>query len=280
MQEERSADESAVKYLNATKQSPLGLKNFMKKIQNTNKLSGYEEVPYFRTHPLSREREEFFNVALKNSTYESSSPLDKKFNIVKAKLTAFLLDINHAQKLYPKTDTSVAGKYANAIIEYRKANYKKAINILDELIRKEPDNPYFYELKGQFLFESGQVKSAVTEYEKALKIKPDSKDFMLSWAHALLEAPHNKQDLQEIINTLNKVQIKSPSSTAWLLLARAYEEGGQNAYMLYASAQYSLAMGNTKIAKKQIDEAIKNASEPLKLKINDLKIPCLFFLQL
>lgn len=271
MQEERSADESAVKYLNATKQSPLGLKNFMKKIQNTNKLSGYEEVPYFRTHPLSREREEFFNVALKNSTYESSSPLDKKFNIVKAKLTAFLLDINHAQKLYPKTDTSVAGKYANAIIEYRKTNYKKAINILDELIRKEPDNPYFYELKGQFLFESGQVKSAVTEYEKALKIKPDSKDFMLSWAHALLEAPHNKQDLQEIINTLNKVQIKSPSSTAWLLLARAYEEGGQNAYMLYASAQYSLAMGNTKIAKKQIDEAIKSASEPLKLKINDLK---------
>ena len=271
MQEERSADESAVKYLDATKQSPLGLKNFMKKIQNVNKLSGYEENPYFRTHPLSREREEFFNLASKNSVYKSSSPLDAEFKVVKAKLSAFLLDVNQAQKLYPKTDKSVDGKYANAIIEYRKANYQEALRILDDLIQKEPSNPYFYELKGQFLFESGQVKKSVTEYEKALKLKPNSKDFMLSWSHALLEAEHSKQDLQKIINTLNKVQIKSPSTTAWLLLARAYEENNQHAHMLYASAQYSFANGNIKTAKKQIEEALKTAPENLKLKLNDLK---------
>ena len=46
MQEERSADESAVKYLTHTKQSIQGLKNFMKKIQMHNRLSGYTETPY------------------------------------------------------------------------------------------------------------------------------------------------------------------------------------------------------------------------------------------
>ena len=271
MHEERSADESAIKYLSATNQSPVGLKNFMKKIQVHNRLSGYSEIPYFRTHPLSMEREEFFNQALKDNLQPKSSKYDDEFKLVKAKLTAFLLPTEQAQIKYPITDKSTASMYANAIIAFKQNNFKKAESILNDLIKKHPSNPYFHELKGQFLFESGNPKSAIKAYEQALLLKPDATDILLSWSHAKLETNPTKAELQEIITTLNKVQIDSPSSTVWLLLSRAYDENKQKAHALYASAQYSLAINNVKIAKKQIEEALKTAPENLKLKLNDLK---------
>lgn len=270
MQEERSADESAIKYLTETQQSALGLKNFMKKIQAQNRLSGYKEVPYFRTHPLSMEREEFFNQALKKDNTKSSSEYDDDFKLIKAKLIAFLLPVEQAKKKYPNKK-SIDEIYANAIIAYKENNFNLAIKILDNLIKKSPSNPYFHELKGQFLFESGKVDSALNSYEQALKLKPDSNDIMLSWAHAKLEYQHTKNDLQKIISILNKVQISSPSATAWLLLARAYEENNQTSHALYASAEYSLAIGNIKIAKQQLDKALNDAPDNLKLKIFDLK---------
>lgn len=271
MQEERSADESAVKYLTHTKQSIQGLKNFMKKIQMHNRLSGYTETPYFRTHPLSLEREEFFNQSLKKHSYPEKTDFDKDFKLIKAKLTAFLLPIERSQAIYPTNDTSTAGLYANAIISYKKNDFQKADEILNQLITQYPLNPYFYELKGQFLFESGRTHLAIKEYEKALQLKPQSKDIMLGWAHASLELPHDKQTLQKIIAVLNRVQLKNPSSTGWLLLARAYDENGQQPYALYCSAQYSLAIGNIETAKKQINQAFTEASESLKLKLADLK---------
>ncbi len=271
MQEERSADESAVKYLAAIKQSPVGLKNFMKKIQFVNRLEGHKENSYFRTHPLSIEREEFFKHALQKNIYSEKSPYDEVFQLIKAKLSAFLLPVERAQKLYPESDKSLAGRYANAIIEYKKNNFVKSIKILDELIKAYPTNPYYHELKGQFLFESHQINAALKSYENALKLKPDSNDIMLSWAHTALEAPHDKDQLKNIIATLNKIQLTAPSKTAWILLARAYAENDQKAQSLYASAQYSVAMKNYKTAKKQIEEAYKTAPEQLKLRLNDLK---------
>ncbi len=271
MQEERSADESAVKYLTEIKQSPAGLKNFMKKIQFVNRLEGYKENSYFRTHPLSIEREEFFKQALQKNTYSDVSPYDDEFKLIKAKLSAFLLPVERAKNLYPDNDNSTAGRYANAIIEYKKNNFKTSIKILDELINKYPTNPYFYELKGQFLFESSQINDALKAYENALKLKPKSQEIMLSWAHTALEAPHDKNQLKNIIATLNKVQLNVPSTTAWMLLARAYAENNQKAQSLYASAQYSVAMKNYKTAKKQIEEAYKTAPEQLKLRLSDLK---------
>ena len=65
IEEERSADESAVKLLAATKQSTNGLKRFMSKIKRRNALSGIEENEYFRTHPMTSERISHFAAVAK-----------------------------------------------------------------------------------------------------------------------------------------------------------------------------------------------------------------------
>lgn len=89
-QEERSADEAAMKLLNKTGQSPAGMLTFMKRISTRNTMSGIEEIPYFRTHPITRERISFFEEAAKRFPLTAADPLQNEFERVKAKLYAYL----------------------------------------------------------------------------------------------------------------------------------------------------------------------------------------------
>lgn len=270
--EERSADESAVKYLKKIGQSPIGLENFMKAIEKNNRLSGYEETPYFKTHPMNAERKAFFDKAARENGGRTTSPFDGKLKLVQAKLGAFLLNDDRVLMKYPDNDKSMAAQYAHAIIAFRHKKFAQAVALMDNLIEKQPDNPYFYELKGQFLFEGGKITEAVNAYKKALKIKPDSNETMLLYAESALELPQDQKNLTEIIGILNKLQIRQETPRGWELLSRAYHEQGRNAQSLYAAAKFSFLSGRIEVAKKQIDKAFAaGADENLKLKLSDLQ---------
>ena len=60
--------------------------------------------------------------------------------------------------------------------------------LTDGLIREEPDNPFFYELKGQILFENGRVEEFVGNYKKANEFCRISALLRQAYGHALLES--------------------------------------------------------------------------------------------
>jgi len=272
VQEERSADESAVRLLDKTKQSTNGLLHFMNKIKKQNTLSGIEENSYFRTHPLTNERISHFEQASKGNKYSEKSPLDSEFSLVKAKLTAFLYDNNKVNRLYPKSDNSAPSRYARSVLSFRQGNINQALNLIDSLIKEQPQNPYFYELKGQILFESGKIKESVSAYEKALNLLPDNYLLQISLAHSLLEENDSSQNTQRAMTLLHKSIISDPSSFAWQLLARAYDKSGNKAAAYYATAEFNYAIGNVPSALKQLENAEKNSPDKqIQLKINDLK---------
>lgn len=270
--EERAADESAVKYLNATYQSPEGLKNFMKTIQKNNRLSGYDETPYFKTHPMSAERLAFFEKKAKESKGTTASAYDKDFEFVRAKLIAFLLPENQVMRKYGANMTSDAADYARAIVAFRTQNFANAVALLDKLIRKYPNNPYFYQLKAQVLFAKGKIRQAQQIYQKALSLKPDGDEIMISYAECTLEMPEHRRYLPDVIAVLNKAQISRETAHGWELLAKAYFEKGDKAESMYALAKYSYALGRIETAKQQINEAWQsNPSGSLSLKLKDFE---------
>lgn len=270
-QEERSADESAIKLLAQTHQSTQGLLNFMNKIKRRNALSGISESSYFRTHPMTSERIAHFVEASKNNHFPTQNKLDDKFLLVKAKLAAFLLDKAKVSRMYPSSDHSTAARYAQSILAFRQNDIPGAIGLIDGLLAEQPNNPYFHELKGQFLFETGRVKESVGEYEKALQLLPNNYLLQTSLAQAMLENNPKKADVQRIINLLQKSLISVPNPSGWQLLSRAYDLNGQRAESLYAAAEFSYATDNLEIAQKQLENARKaGASKSLSLKISDL----------
>ncbi len=272
VEEERSADEAAVNFLNQIHQSPKGLADFMKQINIQNRLQGIEEFPYFRTHPVTAERISFLNNATKNSQYSTYSNLDKKHARVRAKLQGFLYNTAYVAKRYPKTDKSIEALYANCIADLRNFSYAEAMSKINILQQKEPDNPHFMELKGQILMEQGKTLDAKQEFMKALNVIPDSALFKYNVAQAILESEHNNKDLLYNEKILNEALQKQPSAYGWILLAKTYDELDKKAERQYATAQYSLEINMPEIAQKQLNDAEKyNVNSRLKLKIDDLQ---------
>lgn len=271
VQEERSADESAVKLLTKTGQSTSGLLNFMNKIKTRNSLSGIDENLYFRTHPLTSERISHFMEVSKNNHYPANHRLDAALTLIKAKLAAFLADKQKAERLYPQNQKSAANRYANSILAFRSGNITKALQLIDSLLKEQPNNPYFYELKAQFLFESGKVKESIEPYEKALKITSNPL-LEVSLAQAILETNPQKAQLQKSITLLQRALVKTELPIAWQLLSRAYELNGEKAASYYAAAEFNYAIDNPEMAKKHLERAEKlSPDKRLALKLSDLK---------
>ena len=272
-EQERSADESAVKLLNATKQSSQGMLKFMKRISQRNDLSGIEETPYFRTHPVTRERINFMEKATAQSDYQPGRKNLDEFLRIKAKLLAFLETPEQTFRRYPLSNSSVPARYAQAIAYFKQLDINNALKKINGLIKEEPDNPFFHELKGQIYLETGKIKPAKQEYQTALAKLPGSPLLQLSLAQAILEDAPTPDDLKKAVSLLNQANIKQPTPMGWLLLSRAYEASGNTAYSSYAAAEYSLSIGMPDVAQRQADNAQKHLKndKKLKLKIDDLQ---------
>lgn len=271
VEEERSADESAIKLLAKTKQSTAGLKRFMRKIKQKNSLSGIEESDYFRTHPMTTERISHFNEAAKNNNFSAASSLDTNLAMIKAKLAAFMLDTAKVQRLYPKNKNDMPARYAHAILDFRAGKVTDSLRQINNMLQERPNNPYFYDLKGQFLFESGQVSASIEAYKQALKLLPDSALLKISLAHAVLENSPDKSQAHYAADLLQQSIIDMPSAMGWQLLARAYNLQSEDALSYYAAAEFNYAIGNLEGAQKQVKRAENaNPSSSVSLKLKDL----------
>ncbi len=142
VEEERSADESAVKLLQKTEQSPAGMRNFMKKIDRQNRLNGIAENPYFRTHPVTAERISFLNNAARQSPFPAPAQPSNEFLRIKAKLSAFMEEPRKVLQKYPPSDKSTPARYAQAIVFFRMLKLNQSLKILNELIAEEPGAEY------------------------------------------------------------------------------------------------------------------------------------------
>ena len=271
--EERAADETASILLSKQSHSIKGLKTFMEKIKAENRLSGVEETTYFRTHPITSERVSFFEEKLKKETnVYHNKDLDNRLKRIKAKLFAYLSPLRKVLKKYPLTDQSIEANIAHAIYYMRQKNLNTASRYIDNLITYEPENPYFWELKAQTLFENQKIKEATIAYKKALNLLPTSDYFKLNYAEAVLENSPSRKELYELIPLLEHANRNKTHVDAYRLLGKLHNALGQFAISDYFAAEYSYAIGNNSVAKKQLAKALKQPlREDIKLRAEDLK---------
>ena len=63
-------------------------------------------------------------------------------------------------------------RYARAVAYYRQPDLPKALGLVDGLIAEYPQDPYFYELKGQMLFENGRVMESIEPNRAGAALPP------------------------------------------------------------------------------------------------------------
>ena len=138
---------------------------------------------------------------------------------------------------------------------YRFGDLHDAIADIDGLIVSMPNNPYFYELKGQALLESGHPADAIPPLRRAVQLAPDPALIQITLAQALI-AMNDVKLSAEAITMLHAALIKEPESAdGYLQLAMAYGRENDLADADLASAQAAFARGDNKTARELASRA-------------------------
>jgi len=257
--QESSADAAGVLYLNKAGISGQGLVAFFKKLQNQEYRYGYSSKDaYDRTHPLSRERVTSLVDTLQSApswNNKSDPALEARFNRVKAKLKGYVLEPPQVMAQYPETDTSVPARYARAYAWHRGAYPDKAIEEVNALLATAPRDPYFLELKGQILLESGKPREALPALRDAVQLTGYNPLITSMFGHALI-ATEDRANFPEAERVLPSAIAKDNQNPfAWYQLGIVYDRKGDHARAALATAErYNLegdamrAFANARVA--------------------------------
>jgi len=274
--QESAADQAALTLLDRTQQSPAGLYNFLRTMENQEFLTNTNQDPYVRTHPLTRDRLRVMEEHLEDSPYKEVPPapeLEERHRRMQAKLFAFIEHPTTVLRKYGAQDKSIAARYARAIAHYRVAALDKALPLIDELIDAEPETPYFHELKGQMLFENGRIAESLAPNQEAVRLAPDAPLIRLGLARSQLELNDPALTRKAISNLLLVTQGESDYPFAWDQLALAYGRDGQLGLAALAQAEAALRRGHKKDALSHAKraEARLDKSSSAWLRLQDIK---------
>jgi predicted Zn-dependent protease len=249
---EQAADQAAISYLGKTGQSAKGMIDTFRRFADESMFSSKYSDPYARTHPMPTDRiANLEALAKKSPSYGKvdSDALRYRHAMAQAKTIGFLKAADAITRSYPARDTSMPARYARAISAYRFGRLDAAIPLIDELIRAEPDNAYFWELKGQAYLEGGRPREAVSPLQKAVQLAPDKPAALIRimLAQALVATGNNSAAIAE---TRRALAYETDVPAAYRTLAMAYGRSGDNARADVASAQAELREGDIKLAKQ------------------------------
>ncbi|MEX2630615.1 MAG: M48 family metalloprotease [Tistlia sp.] len=262
--QEQAADQAAITYLRGAHYNPEGLVEFMRKLDGQRVLNAIRQDPYLSTHPMTDSRIRFLEREVAQSPYKDKPwPPEwlEMFERMKAKLIGYLEAPAAVARAYPASDDSLPARYARAISTYRNSSFADALVQVEALIAERPQDPFFQELKGQILLESGKVAEAEGAYGKAVELLPGEPQLRLQLALVQIQTNSPATD-QAALENLTKVLAREPGdASAWRLSAIANGRLGNEGMAAMSLAEYNFARGEWRDARGQAEKAMTLLTE-------------------
>ncbi len=274
--QEREADQIAYSLLTKNGKSLKGLIDFFGIIKQNSLL--YSRVPpaYLLSHPLTAERIDAarnYQENLKKGNKVTNKKIDDStFILMKARLFALTHKPMETLRKFIPLDKSSKAIYARSIAYALQGKGKKSAAMLNELIKRKPNNPYFYDMLGQVYVDIGMLNEGVNAFEKSLKIKPELYLTRLQLAEAYLALTK----LNKAFDAYSIVRQKLPKwPSVWHGLGIVYGKEGYKGESHLALAEEALLKHDIKSAEFHIKAATEykqEMSEPAKKWLNEVKV--------
>ncbi|NCP19616.1 MAG: M48 family metalloprotease [Erythrobacter sp.] len=241
--QESAADAAGADYLSKAGITGKGSLAFFGKLLNQEyryNRSQSDEAAFNRTHPLSGDRIQRLREVYTVDPAWDTPPdpeLQTRFERVRAKLFGYLSEPALTLRTYPPTDTSVPARYARAYAYHKEARIDDALAEADALIALDPANPYFLELRGQVLLESGRPDEALSNLRSATELTTSEPLIASMFGHALIatENPENFEEAEQVLRAaVNKDRL---NPFAWYQLGMVYAARGDLPRAHLASAE-------------------------------------------
>ena len=251
--QEEQADRAGVSFLTQSGQSARGMYDTFKRFADQQLFAAQRADPYLQSHPMAAERiAALAEVARANPYWDKKDPaeLQQRHDLMRAKLFGYIDGPDTLMRRYPLSNTGLPARYARAVSAYRHTDLRGALVQIDSLVQAQPNNPYFLELKGQALVDSGRGRDAIAPLRHAISLAPDPTLIHVLLGQALIGA-NDPALVEEAITNLRKALSNDPEiPDAYDHLAIAYGRKGDLADADLASAQAAFNRGNLPTARQ------------------------------
>lgn len=246
--QESKADQAAVTYLEKSGQSAQGLVDFANRQFRYNEMRSATRIPpWMRTHPLWSDRIQALRQRVETAEHrtvpESASEV-ASLKLMQAKLFGYIERPSRTFIKYPDTDNSVTARYARSIAAMQSSDFERADREAESLTKEFPQNPYFHELVGEILLNSGRVAESVPHHRRALQLKPGNALLQINLGRALAAVKTTTSNEEAITLLSAATQTEPDNSTAWYELSLAYDRKGDEGMARLASAELRFAVGD------------------------------------
>lgn len=274
--QENAADSFGLTALDRVGISARGLYEFLQILGEQEMLYAARQDPYLRTHPITRERVDKVRQHLAQSPY-ADRPLPKSFEAMhtrmRAKLIGFLRPPEQVFQAYQGREQTLEARYALAVAYHQDARLERALQFIDGLIKEQPNDAYFHELRGQILFENGRVREAVDAYERAAKHAPGEALIRVGLGQAQLESGDPRLERAALANLKESVRQDDTYPLTWRLLSAAYGKAGDAGNAALALAEYAYLAQDLPMLRGAIARAERGlkTGTPAWLRLQDLQ---------
>jgi len=264
--QEEAADAAGATFLARSGISGRGSIEFFHKLLNLENRYGLtrsDDAAFYSTHPMTDDRIAYLqDVYQKDPAWgrKTDPALEARFQRVKAKLYGYLADPADTLRSYPEYMTSVPARYARAYAWHKEGFLDKAMGEADALLASGPADPYFLELKGQILLESGKPALALDPLRQATALTRNQPLIATTFGHALVsadEAAGTRAHLAEAKQVLRAALARDRENPfGWYVLGRVYAAEGDQARAILASAEQQVLEGNVTQALRSANTAL------------------------
>jgi len=281
--QESAADQSGLELLRRSGQSGRGMLETFQRLAEDNRFTLGDN--YRRSHPLESTRIALLREGVQKSPYISVTDppaLQLRHDMMRAKLAGYLKTPQDVLNSYAPSDTSMAARYARAIARLRQgqnAGMTAGLAEIDALIKEKPGNPFFYEVKADFLMRSGQPGKAIAPLRKAIELMKSAPQIEIQLAKAIIQSGEVAQtdDAIKHLKAALRQEDEADKSAgtfvdAYRLLSQAYGAKQQIAEANLMQAEVEVRIGNFKIAKERAGIAQQNLKpgSPAWLRADDI----------
>ena len=275
---EKEADRVGFANLVRAGYNPNSMGEMFENMNDLRRLSGDLPPEFLLTHPLSTSRiNDAFNAA--EGISEDGTKTDSlEYSLIKSRLEIRYEKIPSNSLRYfnslVENTRSDANLYGLALSHKVNNDYKKSINLIDELINKYPKNLFLNTSKVEILTEANQFEAALDLSNKFLEISP--KNFPLSIAKSKLLLQMKRYfESEEIIR--DQILRRNDNPELWFLLSEIQRSSKNIVGYHQSRAEYFLLLGQNEEALNQLEFALKltknnfQVSESIMTKIIKIK---------
>jgi predicted Zn-dependent protease len=248
--QESAADQAGLSFLNATKQSGRGMLETFERFAQQEYIGDKNQDPFVRSHPVATDRlAQLRDTVQKNANYavKDTPALQLRHDMMRAKLAGYLERPQAVLNRYPYSDMSLPGRYARAISKYFSGQLDQAVVEFDALIKDQPNNPYFWEIKGELLAKGGRAKEALAPLRQALKLSGNANLIRAELGRTLVQT-NDPAMLPEAISMLDRSLVEDKNPQAYRALADAYYRQEKRPEADAATAEATFLEGDLKQA--------------------------------